>query len=136
MEKMTWTRPVAAVEQFMANEYIAACGDNNIVYKFKCDAGNRQSSYHVYLNGPDGVAHTSDDIDWSARNGRLRTFTPCGSTHEASTTDEFPAGYMYAYSSWSGNYGDPIPVIVWTEGGTNTHCTSNLNIDSWETDKS
>ena len=35
MEKMTWTRPVAAVEQFMPNEYIAACGDNNIVYKFK-----------------------------------------------------------------------------------------------------
>lgn len=25
MEKMTWTRPVAAVEQFMPNEYIAAC---------------------------------------------------------------------------------------------------------------
>ena len=136
MEKMTWTRPVAAVEQFMPNEYIAACGDNNVVYKFRCDAGSRWSDYHVYLNGPDGAAHTNDDIDWSGRSGRVRTFSPCGSTHEARTTDVFPAGYMYQYSDYLGDYGDPIPVIVWTQGGTNTHCTSNLDIDSWETDKS
>lgn len=136
MEKMTWTRPVAAVEQFMPNEYIAACGDNNVVYKFVCDAGSKKNSYHVYLNGADGLPETVDDVDWSARSGYLKTFSPCGSTHEASTTEEFPAGYMYRVDGWGDNTGSRIDVIVWTQGGTNTHCTSNLNIDSWETAKS
>lgn len=136
MEKMTWTRPVAAVEQFMPNEYIAACGDNNVVYKFKCDAGSSRSSYHVYLNGPDGLPETVDDVDWSGRSGRVKTFSPCGSTHEASTTEEFPAGYMYQVSGWGNETGSRIDVIVWTEGGTNTHCTKNLNMDTWETTKS
>ena len=27
-------------------------------------------------------------------------------------------------------------VIVWTENGNNTHCTTNLNMDEWETAKS
>ena len=137
MEKMTWSRPAAIVEQFMPNEYIAACGDQNVVYKFKCDAGEELYSYHVYLNGADGLPETADDIDWSARSGHLKTFNPCGSTHEASTKESFPAGYMYRHSSWTGgNVGSRIDVIVWTEGGTNTHCTKNLNMDSWETTKS
>lgn len=135
MEKRIWTMPQAMVEQFMANEYVAACGDQNLVYKFQCNAGSSRSSYHVYLNGDDGVAHTADDIDWSARSGRLKTYSPCGATHEASTKEDFPEGYMY--KTYSGeSYGDPISVIVWTEGGTNTHCTTNLNKDEWETTKS
>lgn len=43
MEKMTWTRPVAAVEQFMPNEYIAAC------FGISCIAG-----------AADGGANTAD----------------------------------------------------------------------------
>ena len=49
MEKMTWTRPVAAVEQFMSNEYISACGDGGVVYNFVCNAGSKRYRYHVYL---------------------------------------------------------------------------------------
>lgn len=136
MEKKIWTAPVASVEQFMANEYIAAaCGDQWTVYNFECNAGNRNSSYHVYLNGEDGIAHTADDIDWSARSGRVKSYSPCGATHEASTTDDFPVGYMYLYRNGQ-NTGDPIEVIVWTDGGTNTHCTAELDMDQWETTKS
>lgn len=136
MMKANWTKPRAEVEQFMANEYIAsACGDQNTVYKFECNAGSRFNNYNVYLNGEDGIAHTSDDIHWSGRSGRVRTYSPCGATHEASTQDEFPAGYMYRYSNGR-NTGDPIPVIVWTEGGSNTHCTADLDMNQWETAKS
>lgn len=132
----TWTKPLAEVEQFMANEYVAAaCGDQWTVYKFKCNAGSEYSSYHVYLNGPDGIAHTADDVDWSARSGRLKTYSPCGATHEASTKEDFPAGYMYRYRNGS-NTGDPINVIVWTENGSNTHCTTDLDMNKWETAKS
>lgn len=136
--KATWTKPLAEVEQFMANEYVAAaCGDQNTVYKFECNAGSSRNSYHVYLNGPDGMPETSDDIDWSARSGKLRTYNPCGATHEASTKEEFPVGYMYRVGGWgNSNTGERIDVIVWTAGGSNTHCTTNLDMDSWETAKS
>lgn len=135
MEKRVWTKPLAEVEQFMANEYVAACGDMNRVYNFECNAGSSRNSYHVYLNGADGLPETSDDIDWSARSGRMRLYSPCGATHEAKTTDDFPSGYMYRYGN-GGNSGERIDVIVWTEGGTNTHCTANLDMDEWETTKS
>lgn len=136
MEKKIWTAPMASVEEFMANEYIAAaCGTQWTVYNFECNAGDRGNSYHVYLNGADGLPETADDIDWSARSGRLRTYSPCGATHEASTKEDFPEGYMYRSRNGS-NTGERIDVIVWTEGGTNTHCTSNLDMDSWETTKS
>lgn len=136
MEKKIWTAPKATVEQFMANEYIAsACGAQWTVYNFECNAGDNDYSYHVYLNGPDGMPETADDIDWSARSGRLRTYSPCGATHEASTKEDFPEGYMYRYRN-GGNTGSRIDVIVWTDGGTNTHCTTNLDMDQWETTKS
>ena len=35
MEKMTWTRPVAAVEQFMPNEYISKCEDKKNMNLFQ-----------------------------------------------------------------------------------------------------
>ena len=51
-------------EVFAANEYIAACGDSGVIYNFECNAGDWWGGYSVYLNGPDGESHTSDDIFW------------------------------------------------------------------------
>ena len=34
-----WSRPQTVVQKFEANEYVAACGDENRVYKFQCTAG-------------------------------------------------------------------------------------------------
>ena len=39
MERKVWRRPFTKVQKFEANEYVAACGEENKVYKFKCDAG-------------------------------------------------------------------------------------------------
>ena len=36
--KKAFDMPKIVVEQFVPNEYVAACGDQNKVYKFKCDA--------------------------------------------------------------------------------------------------
>lgn len=36
--KKRYERPSAYIEEFTPNEYVAACGDNNKVYKFECDA--------------------------------------------------------------------------------------------------
>ena len=37
--KKEWMEPVVEVQEFAANEYVAACGDSGKVYKFVCDAG-------------------------------------------------------------------------------------------------
>ena len=133
--KKSYVRPVMQCEEFAANEYVAACGDSGTIYKFKCDAGSKRDSYHVYLNGDDGVPETTDDIDWSARSGRLKPYQPCGATHDADTDSGFYPGYMYKLAQGE-NVGNMIPVYVWTEYNTNTHCTTNLDMDSWETAKS
>lgn len=140
MMKQKWVCPQAVVQAFVSNEYVAACGDSGTVYKFECNAGNQYSKYHVYLNGNDDKPGTNDDIDWSARSGWLKPYHPCGTTHEAASNSGFYSGYMYElYVNYWGEYentGKRIPVIVWTDNGKNTHCTTNLNKEDWETTKS
>ena len=126
-----WERPMAVVDAFVANEFVSACGDLNKVYKFKCNAQEWTgfSGSTVWLNGPDGQPETSDDI-------KLGTYGRCGTEHEAKKTDEFSLGYLKK------NYlgypiGKRLDVIVWRgEKGDNIHCTTNLDINTWETAKS
>ena len=130
MNEKVWVRPLTMVQQFEANEYVAACGDLNKVYKFKCDAGGGKSgSVYLETNGKPGL-----QTGWGG-DRYLSGYHACGTTHEAKTTDDFRDGY-YVTSSWF--EGDKVtPVIVWRgPNNDNTHCTENLNMDSWETVKS
>lgn len=131
--KKVWSRPLTVVQNFEANEYVAACGDENKVYKFECNAGG----------GEEGDVFTSDGAnlteDWFlSRN----YYHACNKKHEASKTDEFINGTFYynggndRTTDWFGTPYESIPVIIWTEGGTNVHCTTNLQMDTWETAKS
>lgn len=126
-----WERPMAVVDAFVANEFVSACGDQNKVYKFKCNAQNWTglSGSTVWLNGPDGKPETSDDI-------RLGSYGKCGAEHEAKKTDEFSLGYLkkniLGYPA-----GKRLDVIVWRgENGDDIHCTTNLDMNTWETVKS
>ena len=122
------------VEKFVANEYVAACGDENRVYKFQCDAGG----------GKKGDVWTDDGTNLTS--GVWDYYHACGKTHDASTKDDFIYGYFYENDGndkktrWIplvGNKEYPkTRVIIWTEGGTNVHCTTNLNMDSWVIAKS
>ena len=130
MEKRVWESPLTMVQRFEPNEYCSACGEENKVYKFKCDAGRYGTllGYDVCANGADGIAGTSDDQF-------LGSYTPCDKTHEASTTDEFISGYMR--KDWLIFQGRKIDVIIWRgEDGRNIHCTTNLQMETWETAKS
>lgn len=129
--KRAYVRPTMVGERFVANEYVAACGDQNKVYKFKCNAQDWTglTGSTVWLNGPDGQPETSDDI-------RLGSYGKCGAEHEAKTTDEFSRGYLKMNI---GGYpmGSRLDVIVWRgEKGDNIHCTKNLDMKTWETAKS
>lgn len=142
MEGKVWRRPLTEVQKFEANEYVAACGDSGVVYKFKCDAGGGvYGSVYEETNGISGLqtgrwgdtelAGYSDS--WFGESG----FYACNKTHEAESSNAFVNGYYCA----KGDTRNPVSVIVWKEprGGwlpDNIHCTTNLDMDSWETAKS
>ena len=126
-----YVKPTMEGEVFAANEYVAACHDINMVYKFKCDAGGGESgSVYLETNGKPGL-----QTDWWGGDRYLSGYHACGTTHEAKTTDDFLDGY-YVTSSWFGGT-ETTPVKVWRgPNNDNTHCTENLDMDSWETEKS
>lgn len=131
--KRAYSKPILESETFVPQNYIAACGDLNKMYKFKCDAGSGVSG-DVYLekNGKEGFQE-GGFLGWGG-DWYLSSYHACGITHEASTTDDFLDGY---YITGSGRNKKVIPVKVWRgPNNDNTHCTENLNMDSWETVKS
>lgn len=68
------------------------------------------------------------------------SYHPCGETHEAPTTDDFQRGYIYPTGGddrYIPYFEDQrVPVIIWTAGGTNIHCTTKLDQNTWEVDRS
>lgn len=131
--KRVYERPVMVCETFAADEYVAACGDSGTVYKFKCDAGGGKSG-NVYLetNGVEGLQKDG----WN-RDSYLSGYHACGTTHEAESTDAFLDGYYVATDWWGNETGTPVSVIVWRgPKNDNTHCTANLDKNTWETAKS
>lgn len=130
MDKRVWKQPMTMVQKFEANEYVAACGDSGVVYKFKCDAGGgRSGTVYLETNGREGL-----QTGWGG-DRYLSGYYACGTTHEAESDDEFLDGY-YVTEDWWGQY-QVTKVIVWRgPDNDNTHCTTNLDKDSWETAKS
>ena len=127
--KKTWEEPRILVQQFMPNEYVAACGDENKVYNFVCDAGGGTPGKVYKDSNNNGKLDLRDE----ALTGHiLETYHACGGTHSAPTDDEFIDGFYVPIS----NPLEVTKVIIWTDGGTNVHCTTNLRQDSWETEKS
>lgn len=128
--KAIWTKPMAEVEQFMANEYVAACGDQNRVYYFECDAP--AGTLYYYSNG-DG---TVDGVyTGSGSATKLGSYHPCAAKHEASTTNPFYDGFVDRNSNRRCDSGEEC--IVWRgANGRNGHATAQLDMDSWETAKS
>ncbi len=129
-----YTKPFMVCEAFTPNEYCSTCGEQNTVYNFKCDAGNKETDYNVYL--ADGTPYATSGRDSGGCKIDYYNYSPCGETHEANTNSGFLPGYMYKQGRFGSDTGDKIDVIIWTENYTNVHCTTNLEMDSWETTKS
>lgn len=129
--KKIWSAPEAIAEQFAANEYVAECGDENLVYKFTCDAPGGSLYYYPDSDGTvDGVYNGNGSANY------IGSYHPCEAKHEASTTDAYYDGYIKNTNIWTGEttYRN---VIVWRgANGRNGHATANLDMDSWETAKS
>lgn len=126
--KRVYESPRAYAEMFTPNEYVAACGDSGKTYKFTCDAGGGWSgSVYLETNNQPGL-QKGDDY--------LGGYHACGTTHEASSEDDFLDGYYVVKDYWTGQE-TVTPVIVWRgPKGNNTHCTTELDMSKWETAKS
>ena len=133
MEKKIWTRPMAEVETFMANEYVAAsCGDSGVVYNFKCDAPAGTLYYYSSRNS-DGQVDGYYTGKGSAT--KLGSFHPCPAAHTANKTDGFYDGYIDYNKNRTHDEGEGV--IVWRGPyGNEGHATAQLDMNAWEVVKS
>ena len=128
-----WERPMAVVDAFVANEFVSTCGDQNRVYKFKCDAGSKNyfGEYHTYDVYVD--SNKNGQLDYRD-DEELGYYSACGKTHNAKTTDDFLNGFCVR---GRGREREIIPVVIWRgEDGRNIHCTTKLNMVEWTTERS
>ena len=125
--KKAFDMPKIVVEQFVPNEYVAACGDQNKVYLFECDATAYTGIVYQDKNNNGELDY---DEFW---NPLAVTYHACGKKHEVPVSEQdFVSGWLVA----TGDGNIRTPVIIWTEGDTNVHCTTKLNMNEWETAKS
>lgn len=118
-----YVKPMMEIQMFAANEVIAACGDKGTHYKFQCTAGSGWSgSVYVETNGTPG---------WQMTDTRRSSYHACGKEHIASTDDVYLDGYYVPALTMI-----PIPVKIWTDNNTNTHCSTSISMSDWETTKS
>ena len=135
--KKRWIEPQILVQEFVPNEYVAACGDKNKVYKFKCDADAGTLYYY-----PQGDGTIDGTYTGNSKAKRIGDYHPCGVEHDASATDGFYDGYVYTSSyegtwPWGHEVESRTPVIVRRgKSGRNGHATTNLNMSEWTTAKS
>lgn len=139
MAKKAYSKPMLKSEAFVPQSYVAACGDSGTDYYFTCDAGGgARGKVWLETNGVPGLQETDEWVGtwleghWVEADQSLGGYHACNKKHTASSSDEFPLGYFKA-NSWGST---AIEVRVWTDGGTNVHCTENLNKSTWETAKS
>ena len=126
-----WSRPQTVVQKFEANEYVAACGDTNNEYIFKCDAMGGVTGTVFYSDGDDEFEPFTGDR-WMGTG-----YHACGEEHITQVGDDFIEGWYV--TGWDGiTGGDWVEkVIIWRgPDGNNIHCTTNLDKNSWETAKS
>lgn len=131
MERRVWTRPLTEVQKFEANEYVAACGDTNNEYIFKCDAMGGITGTVFYSDGDDRFEPFLGD-GWMGTG-----YHACGEEHITQVGDDFIEGWYV--TGWDGISGGDFvkKVIIWRgPDGDNIHCTTNLDQNSWETAKS
>ena len=130
--KKTWEEPKILVQKFVANEYVAACGNSGVVYNFECNAGEKHTKYAV--KDANGNVATISDMYMNGGIFGGYYYEPCGETHEADSDSGFLTGY-HLDDPWT-RADESIEVIIWTKNNTDVHCTTKLDMSKWTTAKS
>lgn len=131
--KTRWEEPKILVQQFLPNEYVAACG----VIDFKCDAGKANVRYAVVQDGTSvaqGNAQYLEDSNGKLMNGSDAWYTQCGKTYRTESDPYLIKGYHLDNPNTEAD--ENIKVVIWTANGTDTHATKNLFTAEHESSKS
>lgn len=110
--KKKWVEPRILVQQFVANEYVAAS-----CYKIHCETPNNNDSYYYIITDSNGNGHY-DSSDKIIHRGR---FTGCNQWHSGVIQDNPPkANGFVAKAAWSGwrysvDTSSVSPVFYWYE---------------------
>lgn len=131
--KRRYERPSAYIEEFTPNEYVAACGDSGTIYKFRCNAGQEKHYYNVYYMENNSKKYLAKANSSWYGGAQFDYYTPCNKTHEAESNSGFIQGYIDDQST---SKDEKMQVYIWTENGTNVHCTTDLDMSKWQTAKS
>lgn len=130
-----WIRPLTEVQDFVANEYVAACGESGTTYKFDCNANGDLWYYPTRDDKLDGVYKGNGAPD------HLGGVHGCPRYHEVESTEIFYEGFL-DNGTIDGKYdSEDTMVIVKVDRGLfggifNWHATTNLVVEDWETAKS
>lgn len=128
--KRTYVRPTMVGERFVANEYVAACGESGKVYKFECNAPGGKLYYYPNSDGKINGEYTGH-----GRAIKLGNYNPCGARHKANATDGFYDGFVDYNKDGRQDKGEGV--IVWRGSyGLNGHATTYLDMSKWQTAKS
>lgn len=73
-----------------------------------------------------------EDLLWGS-HAQFSNYHPCNATHKAESDSGFISGFIDDQST---SVDEATPVVIWTENGTNVHCTTKLDITTWQTAKS
>lgn len=132
--KKNYVSPMMVGERFVAEEYVAACGDSGKVYNFVCDAEGGILYYYPKSDGKiDGIYTGSGKAE--RIGGFFDTYTPCSAEHSANSTDSFYDGFVDRNRNQKCDPGENV--IVWRgPNNDNGHATTNLDMETWETAKS
>lgn len=125
-----WMEPVIEVQEFVANEYVASCGDSGKVYNFTCNATKGRLYYY-----PNGDGTIDGNYTGSKSAELIGYYYPCDAKHKASATSDFYDGFIDYNKNKKQDLNEGV--IVWRgPENNNGHATTNLNMSSWETAKS
>lgn len=134
--KKAYIKPVLESETFIPQVYCKNCAAEPGItkYYFECNAGYRHKQYDVITDA--GVNLTKDY--WTPFGDVTNYYHPCKEKHEAYSNDEFLHGWL---CESDGNddkikWANKTKIIIWTDGGNDVHCTTNLDMEHWETVKS
>lgn len=107
MEKKIWTRPLAEVEQFMANEYVAAC------WKINCNVPDGYG--YTDNNGNGKYDYNTDTLLTPGSNKNPKSVSGCGTWHVG--VQGVPNDGPVANAMWNPDWGNTdYPVYYWRDG--------------------
>lgn len=114
--KKKWVEPEISVQQFVANEYVAAC------YKIRCRTPNNNDSFNYLYDdtNKNGVWDTGDNLLYSNWWG----FRGCDKWHKGVIRDEVPTVNGFVTRGTNPDRNQSYAVFWWNENlesGINYH---------------